>query len=127
MQKKLFPEAGLHGDALASFSAAAGKYGPSALCFHSCAKTVHLGTTATVRLKSALGHWTYGTPTQDCLRWANDKYKGILAFRANLRNGNEEPVWHGAALAMAFRRTHLNAARLKCIVRTVLLPPSSAV
>jgi len=56
MQMKLFPEAGLHGNALASFSAAAGENGPSALCFHSRAKTVHLGTTAAVRLKSALGH-----------------------------------------------------------------------
>src|ERR1044071_5369910 len=25
---------------------------------------------------------TCGTPTQDCLRWANDKYKGTQAFRA---------------------------------------------
>lgn len=56
MQVKLFPEARLHGNALASFSAAAGENGPSALCFHSRAKTVHLGTTAPVRLKSALGH-----------------------------------------------------------------------
>src|SRR6266705_6203008 len=32
---------------------------------------------------------TCGTPTQDCLRWANDKYKGTRAFRATL--------WHREA------------------------------
>ena len=56
MQMKLFPEARLHGNELAYFSAAAGENGPSAICFHSRAETVHLGTTAAVRLKSALGH-----------------------------------------------------------------------
>lgn len=59
----LLAEAGLHGDTLASFSATAGKYGLSALCFHSCTKTVHLGATATVGLESALRHGLVWTPT----------------------------------------------------------------
>ena len=53
---ELFPEAGLHGNALASFGAATGQHSPSALCFHSRAKTVHFGTVPPVGLKSALGH-----------------------------------------------------------------------
>jgi hypothetical protein len=56
LQEKLLPEARLHGNALASFGAATGQYGPSALCFHSRAKTVHLGAATPVGLKSALGH-----------------------------------------------------------------------
>ena len=28
------------------------------------------------------------------MRWANDKYKGILAFRATLRNGDEDEGQH---------------------------------
>lgn len=56
LREGLLPETGLHGDALPSFGATAGEYCPSALGLHSSTKTVRLGTTATVRLKSALRH-----------------------------------------------------------------------
>ena len=52
----LLPEPGLYGDALPSFGATAGEYGPSAFGLHTGTETVRLGTAATVRLKSALRH-----------------------------------------------------------------------
>lgn len=52
----LFPETGPHGNALPSFRAAPGQYRPAAFGLHACAKTVRLGTAATVGLKRALGH-----------------------------------------------------------------------
>jgi hypothetical protein len=60
-ERKLLPEAGLHGNALASFSAATGQHSPSALGFHSRAKTVRLRTVTSVGLKSALGHCLWGS------------------------------------------------------------------
>src|ERR1051326_6074346 len=41
---------------------------------------------------------TCGTPTQDCLRWANDKYKGTQAFRATLWHRDEEKLPNASGL-----------------------------
>src|SRR5690349_6702006 len=116
-RRNLLPEARLHGNALASFGAATGQHSPSALGFHSGAKTVHLGAAPAVRLKSALGHLTCGTPTQDCLRWANDKYKGTEAFRATLwhredDNSAEARAAYGMVPATEWRDPEIPAQHL---------------
>jgi hypothetical protein len=45
---------------------------------------------------------TCGTPTKDCLRWANDKYKGTQAFRATLchrgTSGKMRIYWSASGL-----------------------------
>ncbi len=57
---KLFPEARLYGNTLPSFGTTAGEHSSSAFGLHASAKTVRLGTTATVRLKRTLRHRLMG-------------------------------------------------------------------
>ena len=54
--KKLLAEAGLHGDPLPSFCAAAGKHLLAALGLHARAKTMLLNSLAPVGLECTLGH-----------------------------------------------------------------------
>jgi hypothetical protein len=54
--KKLLAEAGLYGDALPSFGAAAGKHLLAPLGLHARAKTMLLNSLAPVGLECTLGH-----------------------------------------------------------------------
>jgi hypothetical protein len=66
---------------------------------------------------------TCGTPTQDCLRWANDKYKGILAFRATLRNSEQIKT----CLSLSLSLDHISELRLPFFASSLILEPLSAV
>jgi hypothetical protein len=55
-RKMLLAEAGLHGDPLPSFGAAAGNYLLAALGLHARAKAMLLASPAPVRLECTLGH-----------------------------------------------------------------------
>jgi hypothetical protein len=73
---------------------------------------VRLGTTATVRLKRALGHFGSGAPTEIFLPGANKKYKGnqtlVLHARGNRNtipldtNGFHDHMQRGSCKLKAF-------------------------